>query len=99
MPWQPTRFKRFVESFGTSTLPARVVTDAGDACLKAINNPMGPQVLAREWVATQLAQWFGLKTFDFAIMNVDHDDEIPLREDLKAAPGPAFATRWVKGHP
>ena len=43
-------------------------TDAGKGYLKALGGPEGPHTLACEWVATQLARWFGLSTFDFAIL-------------------------------
>ncbi|HVX87001.1 MAG TPA: HipA family kinase [Phycisphaerae bacterium] len=78
---------------------ARIVTDAGRAYIKAIGNPEGEHALACEWVGTNLAQWFGLPTLDFAIMRVEAADEIWLdrKRTRKARPGPAFVTRAVKG--
>jgi hypothetical protein len=52
--WQPTTFRRYIRAVGGSTAPVRIATDAGDAFIKAINNPVGPHALAREWVATNL---------------------------------------------
>ncbi len=96
-PWQPTTFRRYIKAVGGSTRPVRILTDAGEAYIKAINNPIGPHALAREWVATNLARWFGLPTFDCAILTVTEDDEIPLYDNVTAAPGPAFATRALPG--
>lgn len=81
---------------------AVVDTDAGQGYLKALGGQEGPHTLAAEWVATQLARWLGLPTFDFAIVDVDSHDEIPFVDRLgevfgRAAPGPAFITRRVDG--
>jgi hypothetical protein len=64
-----------------------------------MGNREGPHALACEWVGTQLAVWFGLRTFDLAIMNVTADDEIPLGHGRSAEPGPAIASRREKGAP
>ena len=71
----------------------------GPAFIKVLNNPLGPHVLVRELVGTSLARWFGLPTFDFAILELDELDEIILHNNLRAVPGPAFVTRAVSGHP
>ena len=97
MAWQPTTFKRYVTCFPTSTGVALIVTDAGEAYIKALGNREGPHALAREYVGTMLAQWFGLQTLEFAIMNVEPEDEIALGHDRRALPGPAFVTREIGG--
>ncbi|MGA2035326.1 MAG: HipA family kinase [Thermoguttaceae bacterium] len=98
--WQPTEFRRFDESIPSSMCPARIITDVGPAYLKAIGNPQGPHQLACEYVGTQLAEWFGLPTFDYALMTVDaREDEIPLGDGKFAQSGPAFVTRAATGHP
>ena len=75
------------------------MTDAGPAYIKAMGNRQGPHCLACEWVGTQLARWFELPTFDFALMPVDsEDDEIPFLRGGRAESGPAFVTRAVPGH-
>ncbi len=77
----------------------RIVTDAGSAYIKAMGNRQGPHPLACEWVATNLAKWFGLTTFAFAIMEIDAEfDEIPFFHGGMAASGPAFVTRSASGH-
>ena len=79
---------------------ARITTDAGPAYLKAMGNPQGPHQLACEYVGTQLAEWFGLPTFDYALMPIDATvDEIPLKDGQLAVSGPAFVTRAADGHP
>jgi hypothetical protein len=98
MVWQPTEFRRFEASFPTSTSPARIVTDAGKAYLKGLGNPEGPHVLASEWLAANLAKWFGLRTFDFSIMQVREGDEIELRDGAMVLPGSAFVTRAERGN-
>jgi len=76
---------------------AEIVTDAGRAYIKAMGNPEGPHALACEYVGTQLARWFGLRTFDFALMSIGEMDEIQLHEGHFAVPGPAFITRAEEG--
>src|SRR4029077_16711675 len=66
---------------------------------KALGNPEGPHVLACEWVGTHLARRLGLPTFDFALLDVTTEDEIPLARGGKAQPGPAFITRKERGGP
>jgi hypothetical protein len=96
-PWCPTTFLRFERGFNTSMGTARIITDAGPAYIKAMGNRQGPHCLACEWVGTQLARWFGLPTFDFAIMNLEEADEVPFIRGGKAAPGPAFVSRAADG--
>jgi hypothetical protein len=69
--WRPTTFLRFEEALDTSMGTARIVTDAGRAYIKAMGNRQGPHQLACEWVATQLAEWFGLPTFEYALLPID----------------------------
>ena len=102
MAWQPTTFRRFIRGFPSSARTALVETDAGQAYLKGMGGPEGPHTLASEWVATQLASWLGLSTFDFAILQLGDEDEVPLVDRDgnrigKAAPGPAFVTREESG--
>src|SRR5438874_1714036 len=98
--WKPTTFLRFEEALDTSMGTARIVTDAGPGYVKALGNRQGPHPLACELVATQLARWFGLPTFDFGLMQVDATvDEIPFLRGGRAASGTAFVTRAASGHP
>ena len=98
--WHPREFHRFDEAIPSSMCTARITTDAGPAYLKAMGNPQGPHQLACEYVGTQLAAWFGLPTFDYALMTVDATvDEIPLKDGKLAESGPAFVTRAAAGHP
>ena len=76
-----------------------VRTDIGDGYLKAMGNPAGEHALACELVGTQLAAWFGLPVFDFAIIQVTEADELPFAKGGFAAPGPAFITRAEAGEP
>jgi hypothetical protein len=95
--WKPKTIYRFIESIPTSTKVIRVETDAGDGFLKAMGNPEGPHTLACEWVGTQLAEWLGLSTFDYSLIEVHPDDELPFAGGGFAQPGPAFITRAVEG--
>ena len=97
--WRPSSFKRFETFFESSTGVAKIVTDAGKAYIKPLGNAEGPHALAREWIGTSLARLFGLPTLEFAIMNVNEDDEIPLGHNKKAEFGPAFVTKESFGTP
>jgi len=97
--WRPTTIRRFIRPFPTSACTALVETDAGPGYLKALGNPEGPHVLACEWVGTQLAKWFDLPTFDFSLITVAVEDEIPFAKGGLAEPGPAFITRAESGEP
>ena len=104
MTWQPTTIRRFVAGFPTSACTALVVTDVGRGYLKAMGGPEGEHTLASEVVGTQLAEWLGLPTFDWAILNVDEIDEIPFVDKNgnptgQATSGPAFITRAEDGTP
>jgi hypothetical protein len=70
-----------------------VETDLGEGYIKALGNPEGPHTLACEYVGSVLANWLGLPTFDFSIVNLNDDDDIPFRRGGKAKPGPAFISR------
>jgi|GEM_PF-276770 len=98
-PWQPTTIKRFIKAFPTSACTVLVETDAGKGYLKALGNEEGPHILACEWVGTHLAKWFGLSTFDVAIISVTDVDEIPFHNGGKALTGPAFIARAESGEP
>src|SRR5207253_2268794 len=63
----------------------------------ALGNKGGPHLLAADLVATQLAGWLGLPTFDWAILLVTAEDEIGLYEGSLAEVGPAFITREQSG--
>ena len=55
--------------------------------------------MACELVGTQLARWFGLPTFDFALMQIDATiDEIRFLRGGRASSGTAFIARAVPGH-
>lgn len=95
--WQPTMVRRFIKALSTATATVIVETDQGEGYLKAMGNPEGPHVLACEWVGTQLARRLGLLTFDFALIYLTADDEIPFTGGGKAQPGPAFITRKERG--
>jgi hypothetical protein len=91
--WTPQSVTRFIQSYGTATGTARVDTDLGEGFIKALGNPEGPHVLACELVGSMLADWLGLSTLDFSVIEVVEDDEIPLLKGGRATPGPAFISR------
>jgi hypothetical protein len=97
--WKPTRLMEVAGSSDTSTGATEVTTDVGRAYIKPLGNRQGPHVLATDWVGTHLAKWFGLSTFDLAILTLDADDRFPLPRGYTAEPGPAFATRALAGDP
>lgn len=97
--WQPTRLLEVAGSSDTSTGTTEVTTDVGRAYIKPMGNRQGPHVLATDWVGTHLARWFGLSTFDIAILTLSPDDTFPLPRGYTAQSGPAFASRAMPGEP
>jgi hypothetical protein len=95
--WSPTSILTVFHSVPTSTSPIHVDTDAGQGYLKALGNNEGPHALAREWVGTHPADWFGLRTFDVAILRVTDDDELNLENGKMAESGQAFISRYEIG--
>jgi len=95
--WRPTALLTVAESVDTSTGATEVDTDAGRAYIKPMGNRQGPHVLATDWVGTHLAKWFGLSTFDIAILTLTADDTFPLPRGYTVRPGPAFAARYEPG--
>lgn len=95
--WKPTQLLEIANSADTSTGVTEVMTDAGRAYLKPLGNRQGPHVLATDWVGTHLAKWFGLSTFNIAILVLQDDDVFPLPRGAEAAPGPAFISQAMKG--
>jgi hypothetical protein len=88
---------RFIQSFGTAAGTARIDTDGGEGYIKALGNAEGPHILACELVGSLLADWLGLPTLDFALIDVTADDEIPFYGGGIASPGPAFISRAEQG--
>ena len=95
--WHPTQLMRIARSADTSTGATEVTTDAGRAYLKPMGNRQGPHVLATDWVGTHLAKWFGLSTFEIAILRVEAAAVFELPRGAKAEPGPAFVARADAG--
>jgi len=95
--WQPTEIIKHIESYETSTGPARIETNVGQAILKPLGNSLGPHVLARELIAIQLANWFKLPTFEYAVIDLQEEDMIPLGKQKLAMPGPSFLTKYHIG--
>jgi hypothetical protein len=91
--WSPRTITRFIQALGTATETVRVDTDLGEGFLKTLGNREGPHVLACEYVGSRLADWLGLSTLDFALIDLTEADEIPFLRGGKAAPGPAFISR------
>jgi hypothetical protein len=97
--WKPTRLLEVAASVDTSTGATEVLTDAGPAYVKPLGNRQGPHVLATDWVGTHLARWFGLSTFEIAILTLEDEDVFDLPRGARAKPGPAFAARAMVGDP
>lgn len=95
--WHPKEILRFIKAFPTSACTALVETDAGPGYLKAIGSDEGEHTLACEWVGSQLARWFGLSTFEFAIVDVNRFVEIKFQNGNLAKEGPAFISRAERG--
>jgi hypothetical protein len=97
--WKPMHLLSVAKSYDTSVGTTEIETDAGTAYLKPMGNRSGPHVLAVEWIATHLAQWFDLPTFEINLLVLHESDVFPLPRGNKAAPGPAFVAKAMKGRP
>lgn len=95
--WQPTLILRQENALRTGTQTIRVVTDQGSGYLKALGNPEGPHVLVCDLVATRLARWFGLSTFEFALIEVRDEYGLMFEGGDRISPGPAFITKYDPG--
>ena len=97
MRWQPTSVRMALPTkIPSSTSPCHVITDVGNAYLKLPNNPQGTPTVISEFIGTQLAEWFGLPTFEYALMTVSEAELYPDRADL-TSPITVFATREEDG--
>jgi hypothetical protein len=96
--WRPTYVLRKVpQVIPSSTTPSLVVTDAGNGYIKMPANPQGPAALVSELVGTMLADWFGLPTFKYALVNASPADLEPESTDTEEVP--AFITMQESGEP
>ena len=96
--WHPQYIVRPIDSRQSSTNVVIVETDIGQGFLKAIGNPAGTHCLASEFVGTQLAEWLGLQTLDYGLVNVDDKiDDIRFYSGGKAKSGPAFIAKLEPG--
>lgn len=93
--WTPSAVLRSVEAFPTGASVVKVVTDVGDGFLKVLGNAGGPYVLAAELIGTKCAEWLGLPTLDFALVQLEWDGMVGLASGTSVA-GPAFITREVR---
>ncbi|MEZ4651954.1 MAG: hypothetical protein R3E97_24770 [Candidatus Eisenbacteria bacterium] len=89
---------RFEKALDTSIGTAQIVTDAGKCYCKAMGNPQGTQALACELVGTGLAEWLGLKTFEYGVLDLGPAVELPFIKGGRADSGPAFVTRAEAGN-
>lgn len=102
--WKPSQVRRVARVLGSSMNTVVVETDAGGAYLKAIGNAQGEHALACELIGTSLAEWLGLPTLEFALIEVgrtgsqvllDADETVPIARRRLAQPGAAFITREI----
>ena len=96
-PWCPSRVLRVIRAFGTSTAPIRVATDRGEAFVKTLGNPEGPDALVSEWIGTALAKWLGLPMFEVALVHYPEELGVRYPKGCRSLAGPAFAARAVPG--
>ncbi len=95
-------FVRFEKCVGTSMCTSIVMTDRGKAHIKPLGSPRAPHPLACEWVGHQLAEWLGLPTLEYGLIELTEIDTFELENEKRdvvgaAGPGPAFATKTVTG--
>lgn len=95
---QPTEILAEIQSFGSSTRPARVLTDVGEGFIKGVGNPAGEIALVSELIAAELGTWFGLKIPPFAIVQ-QCQIEIPMVSHHRSIQPPMFFSSAVEGMP
>jgi hypothetical protein len=102
--WKPTQVRRVARVLGSSMNTVVVETDAGRAYLKAIGNAQGEHALACELIGTSLAEWLGLPTLEFALIELgrtgtqvllDADESVPIARRRRAQAGAAFITKEI----
>jgi hypothetical protein len=91
--WNPKVITRAVVGYTTATETVHVDTELGEGFLKALGNPAGPHALACELVGSLAADWLGLRTLDFAVIDVKDPEEVFLDGRVWAQRGPAFISR------
>jgi hypothetical protein len=91
--WNPKTITRAVQGYTTATRTVRVETEHGEGFLKALGNPEGSHALACELVGSLAAEWLGLKTLDFSLIEVTDPDEVTFDGQSWAQPGPAFISK------
>lgn len=98
--WNPNHIERPVDRRLSSTNVVIVETDIGPGFVKVMGNPAGDHCLACDFICTQLAEWLGLPTLDYGLVEIDAKiDEIRLYNGSMARSGPAFITRTERGEP
>jgi hypothetical protein len=91
--WNPNTISRAIRGLTTAARTVQVETDQGEGFLKALGNPEGPHILACELVGSLAADWLGLKTLDFSIIDVTDPEDVAFEGHSWAQPGPAFISR------
>jgi hypothetical protein len=91
--WNPNTITRAIRGLTTAARTVQVETDQGEGFLKALGNPEGPHVLACELVGSLAADWLGLKTLDFSLIEVADRGAIAFEGHSWAEPGMAFISR------
>ena len=91
--WNPNTINRAVQGLMTATRTVRIETELGEGFLKALGNPEGPHSLACELVGSLAADWLGLRTLDFSLIEVTDPEEVAFEGQSWAQPGPAFISR------
>lgn len=101
--WTPTKLRHSVRVLDSSMNTVEVETDSGRGYLKALGNREGEHALACELIGSSLAEWLGLATLDFTLVEVptdmilylDADETSPLATRRRAKPGPAFLSKAI----
>ena len=96
--WHPTKIVEVIDNdLTTSTSPIIVLTDKGTGYFKVLENKEGANALAREFIGTALASWFGLSTFAYCLFDFDGTQEMTLHDGSPVNKGIGFMTRKESG--
>ena len=96
--WHPTKIVKIIDNdISTSTSPVIVLTEKGKGYFKAVENNEGANALARKFVGTALASWFGLSTFAYCLFEFDGQSEMTLNNGKHVNQGTGFMTKKESG--
>ncbi|VTS00779.1 Uncharacterized protein OS=Rhizobium etli (strain CFN 42 / ATCC 51251) GN=RHE_CH00503 PE=4 SV=1 [Gemmata massiliana] len=95
--WSPTTIRYQKRKLSSNSLPVVVETDAGEGFLKVLYPKGCPHDLACELVGIELARIVGLRTPEYAVIEIPPHAPVELADGNEFVPGHGFITRKLDG--